>query len=171
MIALVLPGCQQEQETDLNNTLDLKISVNANKIMINADNYLDLSVENISSKPVKMPDGLLVLEFTSYSGSIREAIALTPEMLEAQPEWEEYRDYILEANEKIDLHIDLGNILFGGEGIDPLHLPTDSYAINAYYTPGNVVDVSLNSGKVRSNYLYVDIISNHDELSYKQHTD
>ena len=168
MFALVIPGCQQEQGTNLSNTYDLNISIDTKQIKINMDNYLYLTVENISSIPVKMPEGMLVLEFTSYSGSVVETVALTSGMLEAHPDWEKYKDYTLQPEEKINLRVDLENVLFGGDGITPLRLPTDSYALNAYITRDQEINTASNGNKLRSNYLYVDIISNHDELSLVQ---
>lgn len=168
VVALAFLCCKQEQQEDLNRILDLSITLDQKEIQSNGANYLNLSIENISSVPISFPVGVLVLEFTSYSGSIQRTIPLSDNIILESANWQESVDFILQTKEQINLKIDLGSIIYGSIDQASLSIPADSYAVNAYFAKSDGSEIIQIAEKVRSNYLYVSINSDHKELSLNE---
>ena len=165
-LALVVMSCQQEQENTLTTTFDINISFDADQVIYGEDNYLYLTMENISSSPAGIPDGMIVLEFTSYSGSIKRNVPLQAHNIKVEPDWKQYKEYVLQSGEKINLRINLNTIIYGGDGQSPAGIPGDGYAINAYLTAERNMEDLTGVEKLRSNYLYLDILADPSQLSY-----
>ena len=148
---MLFSGCQQEQEAGFESALDMDIRFEYQDSEL--PEYLSLSLENESESPLTLPDGLMVLEFTSYSGSIHQMIPLSPEKFRSDRGWDHYKSARLLPGEKVDLLVDIRQLLPGiSPGISEL-LPADDYTLNAFVTAEeSIKDLPL-AFKVRSNYL------------------
>ena len=170
LLMLSITGCQQEKDQELDKALDLNISFEDENSMPDLPEYLSVSLVNDSESPVKLPDGLWVLEFTSYSGSVQRMVPLSEDYIKSDPEWSQYKDYTLQPGEKLDLRIGLRDILLDTPGRLAIGLPADDYTVNAFLTPETQVENLPVATKIRSNYLDLAIDYNHEKMSMNGET-
>lgn len=165
LLMLSIAGCQQETKQEPEEALDMNISFADENSSSDLPEYLSVSLVNESKDPVKLPDGLWVMEFTSYSGSVQRMVPLSEEHIKSDPEWSQYKDYILQPGEKLDLRIGLREILLDSPGRLAIGLPADDYTLNAFLTPETQVENLPVATKIRSNYLDLAIDYSQEKMS------
>jgi hypothetical protein len=156
IVLLVLAGCQNKSKVDFSKALDMNISLQEKTFQNNSSNILTISLENNSKHLLVVPEAKLMLEFTSYSGSIKKTynLELSGNSLDISPLPNERLG--IKGNGEITRNVDLKNVLAGSSDLSSI-LPADDYAVNLV--------LKLNSGSsnpkseklIRSNYLYVQV--------------
>lgn len=157
LLVFILAGCKQEDVPALDRVLDVDIALETKAISLDEPCYLKVSLTNESLNPVTLPDGMVILEFTSYSGSVQQMVPVNVDVNNPDPEWKQLNNYTLEAGEVINLQIDIRELLYGNEVLFPGGLPADEYTLNAFLTPVKDIGTIQNALKVRSNYIDVEV--------------
>lgn len=156
-------GCQRVQNVELAKALDVGISFEEYESEL--PDYLSLTLTNESSVPLSLPDGLIVLEFTSFSGSLQRMVPVAEDLIESDPEWSNYKEYRLHPGEKLDLRISIREMLNGSKSGGSLSLPADDYTLNAFFTADKKVERLPVARKVRSNYIDLELNYSTNSLS------
>jgi hypothetical protein len=155
LLVLILTGCRQEEKPGIDRVLDVNISLEAKAISLDEPCYLSVSLKNESLNPVTLPDGMVILEFTSYSGRVQHMLPVYGDGNNPDPEWEVWKNYTLEAGEVINFKLDIRKLLYGNKVLIPGGLPADDYTLNAFLTPVKDIGTIRSALKIRSNYIDV----------------
>lgn len=151
---VVFQCCTNEQHVDLNRALDIDISLESKQLNEGTPNFLTLKMENTSDHLVKVPDSELVIEFTSYSGSIKRIIPLR-EISNGMPDLKSLSGLNLKPGEAKFIRVELGDIVFSKLRNTDKKLPADDYTINIFLTTQEEVKDLRYADNIRSNYLDV----------------
>ena len=153
---VVLFQCSQknEQQVNLDRALDIKLSLESSKLNQGEPNYLTIKMQNTSDNSVKVPDSNMIVEFTSYSGSIRRVIPLQ-EIVNGDSDVSSLSDLTLKPKEEKLIRIELGNVVFSKLQNTDNQLPADDYTINIFLAPEKDMKEVKYADNVRSNYVDV----------------
>ena len=146
--------CQNEQQVDLDRTLDIKLSLESSKLKDGVPNFLTLKMENNSDQVVKVPDCELIIEFTSYSGGIQRIIPIR-EIINGTTNLELLSEMKLSPGENETIRMELGDLVFSRLGNTINKLPADDYTINVYLTTEYEKKDNRFADNIRSNYVDV----------------
>jgi hypothetical protein len=156
IVLFFFSGCQKESKNNYGQALDMGISLQQKVLQKNSTNLLTISLENTSKHKLVVPESSFLLEFTSYSGSIKKTYYLdlsgdTPTISQSPQARLE-----IKGKGEVTHNINLNSILTGLNNND-LALPADDYAVNLILNiePGDQHD--RNDKIIRSNYLYVQV--------------
>lgn len=156
-IVVLFQCCQNEQQVNLDRALDIKLSLESSKLNEGVPNYLTLKMENTSDDVVKVPDSNMIVEFTSYSGSIQRIIPLH-DIVNGNSDFGSLSDLTVLPGEEKLIRIELGDVVFSKLQNTDNQLPADDYTINIFLTPEkNMKDVTY-ADNIRSNYVDLMII-------------
>jgi len=155
-VVVLFQSCKNEQHVDLGRALDITISLESEQLTEGIPNFLSLSMKNTSDCVVKVPDDDLIIEFTSYSGSIKRIIPLR-EISNDVSDLTSLSDLNLKSGEERIARIELGNLVFGALQNSDKKLPADDYTINVFLTAETCKQEVKFANNIRSNYLDVSI--------------
>jgi len=153
-IVVLFQCCQNEQQVDLDRALDIVLSIENKQLNEGVPNFLTLKMENSSDHVVNVPDSDLIIEFTSYSGSIRRVISLR-EIVNGTSDLESLSDLSLVPGEEKFIRVELGDIVFSRLRDTDNKLPADDYTINIFLTPDKESMDMKYADNIRSNYVDV----------------
>ena len=153
-IVVLFQSCKTEQHVDLGRALDLTITIENNQLSRGIPNFLALEMKNTSDRVVKVPDNELIIEFTSYSGSIKRFVPLR-ELSNGASDLSSLADLNLKPGEERIARIELGNLVFGTLQNSDRELPADDYTINVYLNTEKCEPEISYADNIRSNYLDV----------------
>lgn len=154
-IVVLFQCCQKnEQQVNLDRALDIKLSLESSKLNQREPNYLTIKMQNTSDNSVKVPDSNMIVEFTSYSGSIRRVIPLQ-EIVNGDSDVSSLSDLTLKPKEEKLIRIELGNVVFSKLQNTDNQLPADDYTINIFLAPEKDMKEVKYADNVRSNYVDV----------------
>jgi hypothetical protein len=75
-VMILISSCKKESNLDLERVLDMDIALQEKVLHAGSENLLTIMVANTSNKKIRIPEGSFILEFTSYSGSIKKTYAV-----------------------------------------------------------------------------------------------
>jgi hypothetical protein len=152
---LMLAGCQKESKIDKERVLDMEISLQEKVLQKSSSNFLTVSLKNTSSDMVTVPESSFLLEFTSYSGSIRKTyyLDISGEALTATKVPQ--TSFVIK-NEMVR-SFDLKNIVTASFTDSELSLPADEYTVNLIMKTKADSRNSKNNKEIRSNYLDIQV--------------
>jgi len=150
----VFISCTREQVVDLDKSLDLDIKLDSKQLNESQPNFLTLVVENISDRSVRVPEKEMVLEFTSYSGSVRRVIPLR-ELSNDMSELENIVGLKLEPGEVKSIEFELGEIVYRELSNSGKSLPSDDYTVNIFMANSKNLQKIRYAENLRSNYVDV----------------
>jgi hypothetical protein len=155
LLLLLMVGCQKESKLGYGQVLDVNISLQEDELYKNASNMLTVSLKNRSEDMVSLSQSSFILEFTSYSGSVRKSYPLdiSSETIAAS---EVKTSSILIKNEFVR-SFDLKKIVDDSQNESKFSLPADDYTVNLIMSikPGS--RSAKNEKVIRSNYLDVQV--------------
>jgi hypothetical protein len=157
LVILALTSCQKVPKIDLGQVLDLNISLESNVLQKSNSNMLTLTVENTSSEKVILPNSSFLLEFTSYSGSMRKTIYVDPFKDVISTEALAQSGLEIKGNSLLSGEIDLGKILADTIKGEQSLLPSDDYTINLIINMKPELNVTRSSEIIRSNYADIQV--------------
>jgi hypothetical protein len=151
-IVVLFQCCKNEQRVDLDRALDITISLESKQLTRGTPNHLTLRMENTSERVVKVPDSDLIIEFTSYSGSIKQVFPLH-EISNGSADLNSLSNFNLKPKEERSAKIELGNLVYGTLVSSDVHLPADDYTINIFLPPVSSKQYMKLANNIRSNYV------------------
>jgi hypothetical protein len=155
-VVLFLVGCQSKSAVDYSQALDMNISLQQKILQNSSSNILTISLENTSAHMLFVPEASLMLEFTSYSGSVKKTFNLDLSGDEASQAQLRYERLGIKGKGEITRNIDLKKVIANSTDED-IVLPADDYAVNLVLKlkPGS--GSQKNEELIRSNYLYLQV--------------
>jgi hypothetical protein len=155
---LMLSGCQKTSKIDYGKALDMGISLQGKVLQKNSPNILTISLENTSKHKLFVPESSFLLEFTSYSGSIKKTYYLDLSNEKPSITQTPQTRFEIKGKSEITRNIDLKSIVTDSPKDSESGLPVDDYAINLIM---NLKPGTHNSKKdeIRSNYIYIQVKS------------
>ncbi len=153
-VVVLSQSCKNEQRVDLDRALDIAISLENKQLTEGVPNLLTLKMENTSDRTVKVPNSDLVIEFTSFSGSVKRVIPLR-DIANGTSDLEHLTSLSLKPGEEKDIRVELGNLVFGKLQNTDNKLPADDYTINVFLTADKDLQDLRYADNIRSNYIDV----------------
>lgn len=160
-------GFLQERSIEKGRSLDLKLAYQSCETTHEIPEYLSLFMKNTSSLPLKLTQGLIVLEVRSICGGVIARLPLTDEMMEDLSDLEKGGAIFLKPNQDLNLKIPVREMLEGGAGEDALNLENKTYTLNAFITEEKDLKKLHKAEKIRSNYLELELGKEDEDLSYR----
>jgi hypothetical protein len=153
IVLIFISGCKKDSKIDFERVIDMDITLQEKVFHEDSPNILTIQVSNTSDKKIVVPEGSFVLEFTSYSGSIRKTYFLdlsgdSPVLSEASPAPIE-----IQGNTGLTKSIDLRKLLTEVASVYGSELPVDDYTLNLLLDIKNDSPDSKNTQVIRSNYV------------------
>ncbi len=158
VVLITIAGCTKTPEMTTGRKLNMNISLNENVLKKDSPAILTLTMENSSAEKLVLPESLFMIEFTSYSGSIKKTFYIDPFGDIFSTEKLPYSSFEMEGNSKLSGRIDLGKIVFSSVGEDSMLLPNDDYTVNLIISARPDPTIEMNNGMIRSNYADIQII-------------
>jgi len=153
-IAAMFLSCSRGPIVDLEKSIDLDIRLENKHLNEGQPNILTVVLENVSDRSVKVPDKEMVLEFTSYSGSVRRIIPLR-ELSNDMSGLENIIGLKLKPGEIKTVEFELGEIVYGALGSTGNSLPSDDYTVNVFMAVDKNLQKIRYAENLRSNYVDV----------------
>jgi hypothetical protein len=157
MVILSMASCQKVSEIDFENVLNLNISMEKNDLQPGNSNILTLTIENTSAKKVKLPESAFLIEFTSYSGSIRKIFYFDPFEEKISSEILSQDIIQIKAKSVFTKEIDLSKVLYELTPSEQALLPEDEYTVNLIINLEPKMTTLGNKEIIRSNYADINI--------------
>ena len=151
-VVILSQSCDKGQRVTLDRALDIAISLENKQLTEGMPNFLTLKMENTSDRTVKVPNSDLVIEFTSFSGSIKRVIPLR-DIVNGTSDMERITGLKLKPREEKDIRIELGNLIYGKLQKTDNKLPADDYTINVFLTADKDLQDLRYADNIRSNYI------------------
>lgn len=154
VLVVLFQSCNTEQRTDLDRALDIKISLENKQLNEGTPNILTLKMENTSDHILTVPDNDLIIEFTSFSGSIKRIIPLR-QIANGNSDLALLSGLKIKPGDKKIISIDLGSVVFNRLQNSDNALPADDYTINIFLSREPKKRDIKYADNIRSNYVDV----------------
>jgi hypothetical protein len=148
---ILISSCKNESTIELDRVLDMDIALQERVLQEGSENLLTIMVANTSDKKIRIPEGTFILEFTSYSGSIKKSYTLDFTGKSAPEKFGQALE--IKGKEGFTQSINLQSILDQALTESESMLPVDEYTVNLILDVNSNSRNSKQSEKVRSNYL------------------
>jgi hypothetical protein len=152
LFILALNSCQKVPKADFGQVLAMNISLEKDVLQKSNSNILTLTVENTSNNKIIIPNSTFILEFTSYSGSIRKNFYIDPFNGAVSNEILQKTGLEIKGNSALLGEIDLSKILFNSQAGEQVILPSDDYTVNLIINFKPELNIAESNEIIRSNY-------------------
>lgn len=154
---LTIGGCQKDPKIDIVQALDMNISIEGDVLQESTPNFLTLTVENTSEDKVILSESSFMLEFTSYSGSIKKTFYIDPSEDVFSTQVLPQARLEIKGNSVLSRKIDLGKIMVCSPVGNEITLPIDDYTVNLIINVNPDPKMTKNNQIIRSNYADIQV--------------